>query len=69
MNGPLALAVLTNTTRRGASRFISGSKSAAVMSGPGQVELRDLAVEAAVPDQHHEDHVLGAGAGAACRTL
>ena len=39
MNGPLALAVLTRTTRRGASRCMNGSKSAAVMSGPGRLNL------------------------------
>ena len=59
MNGPLALEVLTNTTRRGASFFSKRLEVAGGHVGPGQVELGGLAVEAAVADQHHENRILG----------
>ena len=39
MNGPLALAVFTNTTCRDFSFFSSGSKSAGVRSGPGRLNF------------------------------
>ena len=42
MNGPLALAVFTNTTCLDRSFFSSGSKSAGVMSGPGRLNFATL---------------------------
>ena len=60
-NGPLALAVFTNTTCLVCSLASSARSRPAAMSGPGMLNLAVPAVVAAVADQRDEHHVVGAG--------
>ena len=53
--------MLTNTTCFDGKLFSSGSKFAGGHVGPRQVELRHLAVERAVADEHDEHDVVFLG--------
>ena len=59
MNPPLALAALTIAIVGPPIAVEHRAKSAAVMSGPGNVESRRRLVATPVADQHHEQHVAG----------
>ena len=60
-NGPLELDVLTKTTLRAGTRRIIVLKSAAVMSGPGRLNLAAWLAGAAMPEQDDVHDVLGSG--------
>ena len=55
---PLALVVLTISCRLAGMRSHRPARSAAVMSGPNQVELVVRPIERSVPDQHKHEIIL-----------